>query len=59
MMTVAKAGYLKNGWGNWMSGFTVLDVSGSQVTPTLIPMKETGEFVYEGRVWRPAPVLPE
>ena len=42
-----------------MSGFTVLDVSGSQVTPTLIPMKETGEFVYEGRVWRPVPALPE
>ena len=58
MMTVAKASYLKNGWGNWAAGFTVLEVSGRQVTPTLIPMRETGEFVYQSRIWRPSPVLP-
>ena len=37
MMDVSKASYLKNGWGNWAAGFTVLDVARSQVTPTLIP----------------------
>ena len=36
----------------------MLEVSGSPVTPTLIPMRDNGEFVYNGRIWRPAPVLP-
>ena len=58
MMSVSKATYLKNGWGTGPADFAVLEVSGSQVTPTLIPMNDNGEFVYGGRIWRPAPVLP-
>ncbi len=52
MMDVSKASYLKNGWGNWAAGFTVLDVARSQVTPTLIPMAPDGHFVYQGQILR-------
>ena len=52
LMSVSKATYVKGGLANWASGFCLLEVSGSQVTPTLIPMRENGEFVYGGRIWR-------
>ena len=52
------ADYLKGGIGNWQSGLCLLEVSGKLVTPTLIPMRDTGEFIYGGRIWRHGPLLP-
>ncbi len=57
-MSVSKASYLRGGIANWASGFCVLEVSGSLVTPTLIPMRESGEFIYQGRVWRESSKCP-
>ncbi len=57
-MALSQATYLKGGLANWAAGFCVLEVSGSQVTPTLIPMRESGEFIYGSQIWRSAPLLP-
>jgi hypothetical protein len=51
-MSVKRAGYLRGGIANWAAGFAVLELSGSPVTPTLIPTRANGEFVYHGRIWR-------
>ena len=57
-MAVSRAGDLRGGMANWQSSLAVLDISGSQITPTLVPMRDTGEFVYGGREWRPGALLP-
>jgi hypothetical protein len=46
LMNVSKANYLRVGIANWASGFCVLELSGSLVTPTLIPMRPDGSFAY-------------
>jgi hypothetical protein len=51
LMNVAKAGYLKSGWANWMCGFSTISVAGKLVIPQLVPMAQDGSFVYEGRLW--------
>lgn len=52
LMNVAKVGYLKSGWANWMCGFCTITTAGKLVVPQLVPMAQDGSFVYEGRLWR-------
>jgi len=42
--------YLKTGMGNWQSGFAVAYVDGRSVTPVIVPMKNDGAFIFEGRL---------
>ena len=57
-MDVKRADYLKGGYANWQAGLCHLQVAGTLVAPTLIPMQPNGSFVYGGRVWRPWSALP-
>lgn len=51
LMDMRKAGYLKAGAANWQSGFAILYTDGRNVTPSLIPIHRSGEFVVEGKRW--------
>jgi len=54
MMDVRKADYIvkKTGVANWQSGFGVLYVDGSKVTPVGVPMSRDGSFIFEGKRWQ-------
>jgi UDP-2,3-diacylglucosamine pyrophosphatase LpxH len=51
LMDMRKANYLKMGHANWQSGFGVLVVDGSDVTPVPIPIKN-GRFFFDGQTWK-------
>ncbi|GIG61158.1 hypothetical protein Lfu02_55300 [Longispora fulva] len=51
MMQVSKATYLKDGRGNWQSGFGVMWIDGIKVTPVGVPMRQDGGFVFGGEKW--------
>lgn len=43
--------YLKGGTANWQKGFAVVDVSGRNVRPQIIPIDQSGKFEVDGRVF--------
>ena len=51
-MDLNKATYLKSGGANWKQAFGLLNVDGSAVMPSLIPVRDDGTFMVEGTVYR-------
>lgn len=51
LMNMRKANYLKMGYANWQSGFGILVVDGSDVTPVPVPIKN-GTFYFDTKRYR-------
>ena len=51
LMSVGKAQYLKTGGANWQSGFGIFYVDGQDVSFQLVPVKQDGSFIVDGRKW--------
>jgi len=50
LMDMKQAGYLKEGPGNWQSGFGILNIDGKHVQPQVVPMS-AGRFIVNGVTW--------
>lgn len=50
LMDMRQAGYLKEGAGNWQSGFGILTVDGNHVHPQVIPISNS-RFIVDGVTW--------
>lgn len=50
LMNMQKAHYLKGAAGNWQSGFGILDVEGTHVSPQPVFINR-GKFTVDKRIW--------
>lgn len=48
LMNVRSASYLKYGYGNWQSGFGVIEIDGNHVAPRPVLVRPNGSFVFDG-----------
>ncbi|NDC49058.1 MAG: metallophosphoesterase [Micrococcales bacterium] len=54
LMRMSQAGYLKpRGAANWQLGFGMLEISGKFVSPSVIPMRSDGSFIWSGKIYSP------
>lgn len=44
--------YIKLGMANWQAGFAVAYVDGNTVVPVVVPFKNDGSFIFEGKWFR-------
>jgi predicted phosphodiesterase len=51
LMNVRGANYLKYGYGNWQSGFGIIEVDGNHVTPRPVLVRPNGSFFFDGMVY--------
>ncbi len=51
LMDPKKADYIKAGAANWVVGFGILKVEGTQVHAIPVPVRQDGSFVASGKTW--------
>jgi hypothetical protein len=49
LMDRRKASYIRYGSANWQMGFAILEATGKNLTPTLVPVNKDGSFTALGR----------